>query len=184
MPKLDLPDVRLSKYLARILRHAPESAGLTLDREGWAEFNSVVAAAVARSLAKSADDVSRVVQGNDKQRFALSPRGKHIRAVQGHSTPLVELTLAAVRPPDLLFHGTAGRNLPSIMANGLHSRRRHHVHLSTDVGTALQVGRRHGVAAVLEIAAATMMRDGHQFYRAQNGVWLVGEVSPEYIRRT
>ncbi|CAA9516286.1 MAG: RNA:NAD 2'-phosphotransferase [uncultured Sphingomonas sp.] len=177
-------DVRLSKYLSRILRHAPESAGLTLDREGWAELDAVVAAAAARGLAGSAEDVGRVVEHNNKRRFGLSPDGKRIRAVQGHSSPLVELTLNAARPPDLLFHGTADRNLPSIMAEGLYSGRRHHVHLSADMETALQVGRRHGVPAVLEVAAAAMARDGHQFFRAENGVWLVRAVPPEYVRGT
>lgn len=176
-------DVRLSRYLARVLRHAPESAGLTLDREGWAELDGVVAAAIARGLARSAEDVGRVVEHNNKQRFGLSPDGKRIRAVQGHSSPLVRLTLHAAVPSDLLFHGTAEHNLPSILEQGLHPGRRHQVHLSADVRTAREVGQRHGVPAVLEISAAAMARDGHQFFRAENRVWLVHAVPPEYLRR-
>lgn len=176
-------DVRLSKYLARILRHAPGSAGLTLDREGWAELDAVVAAAIARGLARSADDVGRVVEHNNKQRFGLSPDGTRIRAVQGHSSQLVCLTLDPAVPSDLLFHGTAERHLPSILEQGLHVGRRHHVHLSADIRTALEVGRRHGVPAVLKVSAAAMVRDGHQFFRADNGVWLVRAVPREYLRR-
>jgi putative RNA 2'-phosphotransferase len=176
-------DVSLSKYLARILRHAPESAGLTLDREGWAEFDRVVAAAVERRLATSAADVLRVVERNDKQRFGLSPGGERIRAVQGHSTPRVSLSFAAATPPDQLFHGTAERNVGSILKHGLHPGRRHHVHLSPDVPTALQVGRRHGTPAVLAVAAAAMRGDGHDFFRAENGVWLLRAVPPEYLSR-
>lgn len=175
-------DVRLSKYLSRILRHAPEAAGLTLDREGWAALDGVVAAAVGRRLANSAADILRVVERNNKQRFALSEDGTRIRAVQGHSSPMVRMTLEPAAPPELLFHGTAERNLPSILRDGLHPGRRHHVHLSPDRETAVAVGRRHGSPAVLEVAAGDMQRDGHGVFRAENGVWLVCAVPPQYLK--
>jgi len=38
-------DVRLSKRLAYVLRHAPHSAGLTLDRAGWTGFRRQAASA-------------------------------------------------------------------------------------------------------------------------------------------
>ena len=175
-------EVRLSKYLARILRHAPESAGLTLDREGWTPLHEVMAAAVGRGLANSAADILRVVERNNKQRFALSDDGTRIRAVQGHSTPAVRMTLEPVVPPELLFHGTAEHNLPGILRDGLHSGRRHHVHLSPDRETALAVGRRHGTPMVLEVAAGAMQRDGHRVFRAENGVWLACAVPPQYLK--
>ncbi|MFN8516335.1 MAG: RNA 2'-phosphotransferase [Chloroflexia bacterium] len=57
------------------------------------------------------------------------------------------------------------------------------VHLSADPATARIVGQRHGEPIVLRIAAATMRRDGHLFYRSANGVWLTDAVPPSYLSR-
>ncbi len=32
-------DTKISKFLSYVLRHQPESIGLTLDSEGWAEIS-------------------------------------------------------------------------------------------------------------------------------------------------
>ena len=59
---------------------------------------------------------------------------------------------------------------------------RHHVHLSADLETATRVGRRRGAPVILTIRAADMHAAGHVFYRSENGVWLVDQVPPEFIR--
>jgi putative RNA 2'-phosphotransferase len=56
------------------------------------------------------------------------------------------------------------------------------VHLSADVETARRVGaRRAGPVAILTVDAASMVRDGHAFYRSANGVWLTDAVPPAYL---
>jgi putative RNA 2'-phosphotransferase len=60
--------------------------------------------------------------------------------------------------------------------------RRHHVHLSADLPTALAVGRRHGRPAVFAVDAAAMCAAGSEFYQSDNGVWLVEVVAPDYLR--
>lgn len=175
-------DVRLSKFLARILRHAPESVGLTLDQEGWADLGAVVEAARKRRLAVGLQDVVDVVATNDKQRFALSGDHERIRAVQGHSAPVVQRRFDPVSPPEWLWHGTTERNVEAILAEGLKPGRRHHVHLSTDRATALRVGRRHGRPVLLEVAAGRMAREGYAFHQAENGVWLTKSVPATYLR--
>ncbi len=122
----------------------------------------------------------RVVAQNDKQRFALSADGTHIRANQGHSLA-VDLGLDPEQPLAILFHGTSARNIGSIRASGLLPRRRTHVHLSTDEITARVVGKRHGPPVVLRVVAGTMHRAGYQFVQPKNGVWLTRNVPPEYI---
>jgi putative RNA 2'-phosphotransferase len=176
-------DFRLSKYLARILRHSPTAAGLTLDREGWADVDAVAAAAIGRNLASSVHDLVRVVATNDKQRFAFSSDGRFIRAVQGHSTSQVDLALEAQVPPDELFHGTAERSVAAILQEGLNPARRHYVHLSADAMTAASVGRRHGLPVVLAVDAAGLAEVGHLFFRADNGVWLTSTVPPAFLRQ-
>ncbi|KLB48370.1 RNA 2'-phosphotransferase, partial [Xanthomonas euvesicatoria] len=94
-----------------VLRHAPQSIGLTLDREGWADIDALIAAATAAGRALDADLIRAVVSSNDKQRFALSADGRQIRAVQGHSTATVALVHMPRTPPSMLYHGTATRFL-------------------------------------------------------------------------
>jgi putative RNA 2'-phosphotransferase len=122
-----------------------------------------------------------VVAANEKQRFALSADGERIRAVQGHSVD-VNLGHPTLEPPSVLFHGTAVTSWPAISTEGLKRGTRHAVHLSVDVATAKRVGARHGRPAVLEVAAAQMHEDGFQFSRSDNGVWLVSEVPPWYLK--
>ncbi len=168
--------VRRSKRLSYVLRHAPASAGLTLDAAGWADVDALLAA-----LGWTRAELERVVATNDKRRFALDESGTRIRASQGHSV-VVDLGYAAQTPPQVLFHGTAERNLPVILAEGLRPGRRHAVHLSPDDVTARRVGARHGRPVVLRVDAEGMARDGAVFTRSANGVWLVDAVPPRYLR--
>ena len=171
----------VSKYLALVLRHKPEAAGLVLDAEGWAPVDDVLRAVRRRFGAFSGADLQELVRSNDKQRYALDETGTRIRASQGHSVQ-VELGLEPVAPPPLLYHGTAARFLPSILDRGLVKGKRHHVHLSGDIETARKVGaRRSGETAILEVRAADMAAAGHLFYRSANGVWLTEAVPPRWL---
>jgi putative RNA 2'-phosphotransferase len=175
---MDPRHIEISKFLSYVLRHAPQRIGLTLDRDGWASLEALIAAARSAGQDLDADSLRAVVAGNDKQRFALSEDGGRIRAVQGHSTPVVDLQYPPRVPPEVLYHGTATRFLASIRAEGLRPGRRHHVHLSADIDTAIGVGRRHGQPAVLRIDALRLHRDGQPFFQADNGVWLSGPIAP------
>lgn len=81
----------------------------------------------------------------------------------------------------MLFHGTAAASLDSIFATGLEPRGRQQVHLSMDIPTALKVGGRHGRPVVLTVAASEMWAAGHQFWQADNGVWLTDRVDPAFL---
>ncbi|GGK14973.1 putative RNA 2'-phosphotransferase [Pilimelia terevasa] len=176
-----MDDTRLSKRLSYVLRHAPQTVGLTLGPGGWVDVDALVSAFRAHGVPIDRDRLARVVEGNDKRRFAVD--GDRIRASQGHSVA-VDLDLPAVAPPPVLHHGTAARHLPSITRDGLVRGRRHHVHLSADPDTARAVGARHGPPVVLRVDAAGMAADGHAFFRSANGVWLTAAVPPRYLGAT
>ena len=176
-------DVRVSRFLALVLRHDPGRIGLRLDAEGWVDVDRLLAAAAAAGFPIGEAELGDVVAGNSKQRFALDPTGRRIRANQGHSLP-VDLGLAPVPPPPVLYHGTSTRVLARIGREGLLPMGRAHVHLSADVATAEAVGRRHGPVAVLTVDSGRMHADGHRFLRSVNGVWLCGPVPPGYLSAT
>ncbi|MEV6342203.1 RNA 2'-phosphotransferase [Actinoplanes sp. NPDC051851] len=168
--------VRLSRRMSLVLRHRPETAGLTLDANGWVPVADLLA---ALGIGRAELDV--VVAENDKSRFAITagPDGvERIRASQGHSRRVaVDLDLPPATPPEELYHGTPRQNLESILRDGLRPRSRHHVHLSADVPTAIRVGRRRSAdVVVLAVAAGALAAEGHVFHRSENGVWLTSVV--------
>ncbi|PRY05600.1 RNA 2'-phosphotransferase [Paraburkholderia sp. BL25I1N1] len=189
-----IPDdyVAVSRLLSKILRHAPEIVGISLDDQGWVSVDELIRAIerAARDVRASKrlrtlpiltrDVILAVVETSDKKRFSLSTDGRRIRAAQGHSIE-VNLGYASMEPPAVLYHGTARSNWTSISGEGLTSRARHAVHLSTDIDTATRVGARHGQPLVLVVDAAQMHADGYAFTRSDNGVWLTAVVPPAYL---
>ena len=172
---------QISKYLSKHLRHDPDRLGLSLAPGGWVPVAQLLAAAAADNFPISAAELAIVVADSDKQRFAFSADGQSIRANQGHSSP-VDLQLQPQTPPLYLYHGTAQASLAAILSQGLQKMSRHQVHLSTDPETARKVGQRHGKPVVLVVEAEKLAKTGVCFWRSANGVWLVDQVPPEYLR--
>ncbi|MBT2382834.1 RNA 2'-phosphotransferase [Streptomyces sp. ISL-11] len=170
---------RISKFLAKHLRHEPERIGITLDAHGWTPVDGLLTASAAHGFSFSRAELEEVVAASDKRRYAIE--GDRIRANQGHSVP-VDLGLPVAEPPPWLFHGTVARSLAAIRTEGLRPMARHAVHLSADRETATRVGARRGKAVVLTVDAGAMHRAGHTFHVSENGVWLVERVPAEYLR--
>ncbi|MEL6822512.1 MAG: RNA 2'-phosphotransferase [Calditrichota bacterium] len=173
-------DKKISKFLSLILRHRPQVVGIELGNNGWVETDKLLKTIQKSGRNINLEDIKRVVATNDKQRFAFSEGGGLIRANQGHSVK-IELNYDAVKPPVLLYHGTAEKFIKGIRREGLRKMRRHHVHLSSSVETASKVGVRHGKLVLLKIDSAAMHRKGMVFYCSENGVWLTEHVPPDYI---
>jgi len=170
----------MSRFLAYVLRHHPEAIGVNLDRSGWIDVDLLLAALARHGHGLERAELEQLVRAPGKRRFELVDG--RIRAAQGHSVD-VDLELAPVTPPDLLFHGTVERSLPSIEVQGLLPMGRHHVHLSGDRPTAWIVGSRRGHPVILRVDAAAAHAAGHPFLLATNGVWLTDQVPPEYLSR-
>lgn len=173
--------VKISKYLSKHLRHQPERLGLTLENGGWVRTEDLLEACAKNNFPISADDLKEVVERNDKKRFSFDETGEKIRASQGHSVE-IDLGLKPAAPPERLFHGTAERSVSLIEQRGLIKMARHHVHLSADAETARRVGARHGKPVIFEVDTAKMIEAGFEFFVSENGVWLVEEVPPEFLK--
>lgn len=172
---------KISKFLSLILRHKPEEINLSLDENGWADVSELLEKAAQNEFDFTFEELETMVATNDKKRFSFDATKTKIRANQGHSIE-VDVGFEEKLPPNNLYHGTAERNLNSILKTGLEKRARHHVHLSSKTETARNVGIRYGKPIVLEIDAEQMSVQGYKFYISANGVWLVDEVPPKFLR--
>lgn len=121
--------------MSYVLRHHPELIDLTVDKQGWASVDALVAQAGKAEHRLTHEQLCLVVAHNTKNRFELSEDHKLIRARQGHSIP-IDLGYAHSSTPAILYHGTDVHNAESILEQGLQKLERHHVHLSPDLTTA------------------------------------------------
>lgn len=171
----------ISKFIALVLRHKPEAAGIVVDSQGWANTGNLVQAIKKlKDPTFSVSDLAEIVYTDSKGRYSFSDDMRLIRANQGHSIN-VDVELEEVEPPTLLYHGTATKYIDGIEAEGIIPKSRLYVHLSETVSTATDVGKRHGKPVVYTIHAKKMFDHGYKFYRSVNGVWLTKTVPTEYF---
>lgn len=173
----------VSKYMSLILRHKPEVIGITLDEHGWANTEELIAGIKKKYPKFGRTHLMFIVESDEKQRYSFGDGMRLIRANQGHSIP-VDVELEEKEPPEYLYHGTAEKYFDSICGQGLIPKSRLYVHLSKDVETALNVGKRHGKPIVFKVLAGKMYEDGYKFYLSKNGVWLTKKVPDQYLRST
>ena len=171
---------RISKFLSLVLRHQPQTIGITLDENGWVEIDSLLKGMASARRTITREQLENVVKSNDKQRFTISDDGCRIRAKQGHSVD-VDLGYQAATPPEQLCHGTPERFIPLIRESGLKKMKRHHVHMHADQNLATEVGGRRGKPVLLIIRSLEMHNAGHEFFVTENDVWLTDHVPPEFI---
>lgn len=170
---------KVSKYISLILRHKPETIGITLDAYGWANVKDLIKG-VNKTHKLDMEMLEEIVATDEKQRYSFNEDKTMIRANQGHSID-VDVELEEVVPPQYLWHGTGLKYVDSIDKEGLIPKSRLYVHLSADIKTAKDVGLRHGKPVIYCINAEKMYEDGYKFYMSKNGVWLTKFVPVEYF---
>lgn len=190
-------DVRLSKSLSYVLRHGANQMGFQLSTDGFLFLEDLLAHPQFRCY--SVDDVKRVVETNDKQRFKLQPHSENgrlqIRANQGHSVQVEDLALKPVLAgspdcPSEAVHGSYFRNWSSIQQHGLSRMKRTHIHLAPGLPGEEGVisGMRKDCDLAIFIDVIKALSDGIQFFWSDNGVLLTtgdteGKLLPKYFSR-
>lgn len=171
-----------SKFISLILRHKPETIGITLDEHGWANVEDLLDGMNRAGTAIDMKFLQKIVAEDEKQRYSFNEDMTLLRANQGHSIP-VDVELEEVVPPDYLYHGTGEKYMESIDRQGLIPKSRLYVHLSEDRDTAVKVGSRHGKPIIYRVKSREMYKDGFVFYKSVNGVWLAKSVPVEYLEK-
>lgn len=153
-----------SKFISLILRHKPETIGISLDEHGWADVRKMILGiSAAGNHHLSEELLEEIVRTDEKQRYFFNEDHTLIRANQGHSIP-VDVELERKTPPAVLYHGTGEKYTDSIDVQGLIPKSRLYVHLSSDTETAKKVGNRHGKPVVYTVDCEAMTADGYPFY--------------------
>ena len=170
-----------SKYISLILRHKPETIGITLDEHGWANVDELISG-IAKTHEMNMNILEEIVSTDEKQRYSFNDDKTKIRANQGHSIQ-VDVEPEEIKPPEILWHGTGEKFTGSIDEQGLIPKSRLYVHLSKDEETAFKVGTRHGKPVLYIVKAKEMFKDGYKFFLSKNGVWLTKEVPVKYLEK-
>ena len=171
---------KLSKFLSLVLRHKPETIGISLSEQGWVDTKTLIEKMNEYGKQIDLETLSIIVETNNKKRFGFSENKSKIRANQGHSLD-IDLGYFQKTPPNILYHGTAQKYIDSIFKSGLEKRNRHQVHLSKEIETAYKVGQRHGKPVILKVLAEQMHEDGFKFFESENKVWLTDNVPIQYL---
>ena len=179
----------LRKFISLILRHDPNSFGVVLTKDGYADLKDLleVVRRNPRFRKISKDEVLYVIKNDEKGRFEIKQMGDKIlvRALYGHSKNLdvqIDYQLADKEEVRYLYHGTQEENLDSILSEGLKPRGRKYVHLSTTIKDAEVVAkRRQGRPVILIVDAKKMIENGYKIYKATRRVYLTDYVPPKYI---
>ncbi len=172
--------VRLSKFLALLLRHNPERFHLILDGDGFAELTDVMK--IIQGLPNfrwvTRTEIESAVALPGRRRYEIV--GERIRALYGHTAMRPDYPV--VEPPVVLYHGTAPENLPAIRREGLQPMARQFVHLAATPELARSIALRHtGDPVILAVRAREAYVQGVGFYQPIPEVYLCDEVLPVYL---
>ncbi len=172
---------RLLRTLAYALRHNPRQFGVALDEDGFADIDELVIGIRFSSYDWALLDrliLEAALLTSSPDRFEC--RDGRIRARYGHTIRLASPG-DRLTPPEILFHGTPTAALPIITRDGLRPMNRAFVHLTASLDYAAQVATSKGGGVVLPIRAKEASDAGTEFFQANPHVWLVRELSHQFI---
>ncbi|XP_033734582.1 uncharacterized protein LOC117323459 [Pecten maximus] len=186
-------DVDLSKKLSFLLRHGAERQGFTLMSGGFLYVADILKLPSLKGF--QFEDVKRVVENNDKQRFALKidPENKRmmIRANQGHTIEVQSLELTPIttaEEADQVVHGTYFQSWEVIKGTGLSRMGRNHIHFAAGEPGENGVisGMRSSCEVIIILDMKKALADGLKFFRSANNVILCegdsdGIIYPAYF---
>lgn len=175
---------KCSRFISLILRHKPSEIGITLDGHGWANVDELLQGLSTKGYDICMNDLEHIVDTDEKQRYSFNDDKTLIRANQGHSIQ-VDVELQEIKSedmPPILYHGTGKKYVESINKLGLIKKSRLYVHLSNNLETAINVGKRHGEPVVYEVDCKGMVSEGFKFYKSANNVWLTNSVPVKYLK--
>lgn len=177
-------DRKISKKLSYLLRHAAVKKGLNIRPDGFVTVQEILKEIPECTV----DDIKRVVENNNKQRFTLESFNHvlMIKANQGHTISQVDsLNLKLLNNVEFdIIHGTYFRCYEKIKLQGLSRMKRNHIHFAK--GLNFINGLRRNTELFIFIDYPKARCDGLKFYESDNNVILCsgnleGYIEPKYF---
>jgi 2'-phosphotransferase len=198
---------KLSHALSWALRHQAITLGLTITPDGYVPVDEILTSTHPKLQGATLEEIQKVVETNDKQRFGLTQRPRSayygaegsssdpntttilcIRANQGHSLKIIDpnLLLKRLSPEELrtlprIVHGTYLEPWKMIQTHGLNKMNRTHIHFASGLPEADGVisGMRKTCTVYVFVDPVKCANDGIAFYRSDNGVILTSGVNDD-----
>lgn len=181
----------MSRYLSYLLRHGAVKEGLSIDKEGYVDVETLLDFVSKKHSKMTLSELMKIVEDDNKQRFSLIKRDNKlfIRANQGHSmnvvtedamTPIIDGKLYPI-----VVHGTFINNLESILLTGLSKMSRNHIHFAQSQSADSGVRKNATVFIFVDLNKA--LADSIPFFLSENGVILTpgnkdGILEPKYFK--
>lgn len=174
--------IKLSKTVSYILRHHPEDFDLKLNPDASVETAELLQALKDKFKNITKADLVELVENDPKGRFSFLDNQARIRANYGHSIEGVNPDYQAVKPPEILYHGTTPEVKDKILTAGLKPMGRNYVHLSVGIKEAEKVAlRRTKQPVIFKIEAIKAHQEGQKFYKTAEDIYLTDELSAEFL---
>ncbi len=177
---MEAPSKQTSKLISYWLRHNPQDGGLQVDEFGWTSIDQLVHALAEKNVKANVKDLLQLNNSFEKVRWEIDTNLGKIRAIHGHSFPVILEDKASI-PPGELYHGTSVKSVKAIAEKGLSAMQRQFVHLSATIEMAKSVGSRHGKPIIIEIETEGLVNDGWRFYQTSDNVWLTTDIPSKYL---
>lgn len=107
----------------------------------------------------------------------IEVRGEKMQALDVQRN---NLAIEKKEPPEVLYYTTIFDDVRRVLDEGVTSGGNRFTHLVTDPDLAEMLEFRKCV--VLKVMAREAWKDGVEFYKANECVWLVSELAPQYIK--
>jgi putative RNA 2'-phosphotransferase len=173
----------ISRKLSKILRHNPHP--LTMDDKGWVKTSEL-----CEHFAITIEELTEIVDTNDKKRFVLDDVKESIRAAQGHSAGVAEnkeyVRITAMQTELELYHGTDNVSALSIQKATIVPGKRQFVHWTANIETAKKRARQtafHGKSdpVIVVLKARSYIHGSGKLLMAENEVYLTPEIDGKIL---
>ncbi|OYT33591.1 RNA 2'-phosphotransferase [Archaeoglobales archaeon ex4484_92] len=172
---------RLGRLISGILRHFPDKFGLSIDKNGWVNFESLVRAVRRKYKWANKWIIKALVYSDAKKRYELV--GEKIRARYGHSIN-VELDDMPECLNNILYYGTSEEEAQRMIEIGIKPVNQTFVHLSITIEKGEEVARlRTDKPIILEIDAKEARKNGIRIIKANDVIALAKEIPAKFILR-
>jgi putative RNA 2'-phosphotransferase len=174
-------EIKISKFLSYILRHNTKKYDLKIDSKGYVDLDLVLNILNERfqNTDINKEYIEKIIKKSEKRRFEILEN--KIRAFYGHTLENKIRMVEAKFLPKKLYHGTNPKAFEKIKIEGLKRKKRQYVHLSSDIETAIKVGkRRTSTPLILVINVEKAKQDGILFYKSGD-MYLADFIPKRYI---